>query len=204
MIFLTTPSIVLSTIERVSNKYRSIDPLRRVAKRMELPVLISSIFPVLLLRIFAATMPSMVSVTSLLEKQWKRSSLDKSMMIKLFVFLVMMILILPSLGLTSVEAFLRWIFENENGIRGRAEIRWMFVFHRRSGSVRDQHQIRDASLVLLGVFFYRTTVLSSSITRSRQLSSVQPSNYFAWPICFITFTWFWRPSRVKNDGSFVT
>ncbi|CAF1429861.1 unnamed protein product [Adineta steineri] len=54
---------------------------------------------VLLLRIFAATMPLLVSVISLLEKQWKKAALDKSMMIKLFVYLSMMILVLSSLRL---------------------------------------------------------------------------------------------------------
>jgi len=50
------------------------------------------------------------------------------MMIKLFVFLSMMILILPSLGLTSIEGFLRWVFENEEGVTRNSRIRWMCVF----------------------------------------------------------------------------
>jgi len=47
------------------------------------------------------------------------------MMIKLFVFLSMMILILPSLGLTSIEGFLRWVFESEEGVTQNNRIRWM-------------------------------------------------------------------------------
>ncbi len=127
MIFLTTPSIVMSTIDKIANKYRSLDPLKlkKVTKQIHFPVVLTSVAPVLLLRIFAAAMPSLVSVTSLLEKQWKKSALDKSMMIKLFVFLSMMILILPSLGLTSIEGFLRWVFESEEGISQNSRIRWM-------------------------------------------------------------------------------
>jgi nitrate reductase NapE component len=125
MIFLTTPSIVMSTIDKIANKYRSIDPLRRVTKQIQFPVVLTSVMPVLLLRIFAASMPSLFSVKSLLEKQWKKSALDKSMMIKLFVFLSMMILILPSLGLTSIEGFLRWVFENDEGVTRNSRIRWM-------------------------------------------------------------------------------
>jgi len=125
MIFLTTPSIVMSTLDKIANKYRSIDPLKKVTEQIQFPVLLTSVFPVLLLRIFAATMPSLVSITSLLEKQWKKSALDKSMMVKLFVFLSMMILILPSLGLTSIEGFLRWVFENEEDISRKSRIRWM-------------------------------------------------------------------------------
>ena len=115
----------MSTIDKIANKYRSIDPLKRVTKQIQFPVFLTSIMPVLLLRIFAAAMPSLVSVTSLLEKQWKKSALDKSMMVKLFVFLSMMILILPSLGLTSIEGFLRWVFESEEGVSHNSRIRWM-------------------------------------------------------------------------------
>ena len=125
MIFLTTPSIVMSTIDKIANKYRSIDPLKKVTEQIHFPVFLTSVMPVLLLRIFAAAMPSLVSITSLLEKQWKKSALDKSMMVKLFVFLSMMILILPSLGLTSIESFLRWVFENEEGVTRNSRIRWM-------------------------------------------------------------------------------
>lgn len=125
MIFLTTPSIVMSTIDKIANKYRSIDPLKTVTKQIRFPVILTSVMPVLLLRIFAAAMPSLVSVTSLLEKQWKKSALDKSMMIKLFVFLSMMILILPSLGLTSIEGFLRWVFKTEEDATNNSKIRWM-------------------------------------------------------------------------------
>ncbi len=125
MVFLTTPSIVMSTIDKIANKYRSIDPLKKVTKQLHFPVMLTSVMPVLLLRIFAAAMPSLVSITSLLEKQWKKSALDKSMMIKLFVFLSMMILILPSLGLTSIEGFLRWVFENNDGVSHNSRIRWM-------------------------------------------------------------------------------
>lgn len=115
----------MSTIDKIANKYRSIDPLKTVTKQIRFPVILTSVMPVLLLRIFAAAMPSLVSVTSLLEKQWKKSALDKSMMIKLFVFLSMMILILPSLGLTSIEGFLRWVFKTEEDATNNSKIRWM-------------------------------------------------------------------------------
>ena len=125
MVFLTTPSIVMSTIDKIVLKYRSIDSLKHVTKQFHIPIILTSFMPVLLLRLFATGMPSLVTVTSLLEKQWKKSALDKSMMIKLFSFLVMMILILPSLGLTSIEGFLRWVFENEDDMASESKIRWM-------------------------------------------------------------------------------
>ncbi|CAF1019943.1 unnamed protein product [Rotaria sordida] len=128
MIFLSTPSIVMSTIDKIINKYRSIDSLKTVTDQFHIPVILTSVMPVLLLRLFAAIMPAIVSITSLLEKQWKKSKLEKSMMIKLFVFLLMMILILPSLGLTSIEGFLRWVFQSDEDPTHSGRIRWMCVF----------------------------------------------------------------------------
>ncbi|CAF0821295.1 unnamed protein product [Rotaria sordida] len=176
MIFLTTPSIVMSTIDKIANKYRSIDPLKRVTKQIHFPVVLTSVMPVLLLRIFAAAMPSLVSVTSLLEKQWKKSALDKSMMIKLFVFLSMMILILPSLGLTSIEGFLRWVFESEDGISQNSRIRWMCMFLPDNGAFFVNYIITSAFigaaielLRLADLIFYIYIILTAKSTAERRV-----------------------------------
>ncbi|UJR16450.1 hypothetical protein I4U23_003352 [Adineta vaga] len=176
MIFLTTPSIVMSTIDKIANKYRSIDPLKRVTKQIQVPVFLTSVMPVLLLRIFAAAMPSLVSVTSLLEKQWKKSALDKSMMIKLFVFLAMMILILPSLGLTSIESFLRWVFESEEGVTHNSRIRWMCVFLPDNGAFFVNYIITSAFigttielLRLADLVFYIYIIITAKSTAERSV-----------------------------------
>ncbi|CAF1312263.1 unnamed protein product [Adineta steineri] len=176
MIFLTTPSIVMSTIDKIANKYRSIDPLKRVTKQIQVPVFLTSVMPVLLLRIFAAAMPSLVSVTSLLEKQWKKSALDKSMMIKLFVFLSMMILILPSLGLTSIEGFLRWVFENEENVSRNNRIRWMCVFLPDNGAFFVNYIITSAFigaaielLRLADLVFYIYIIVTAKSTAERRV-----------------------------------
>jgi hypothetical protein len=176
MIFLTTPSIVMSTIDKIANKYRSIDPLRNVTKQIQFPVVLTSVMPVLLLRIFAAAMPSLVSVTSLLEKQWKKSALDKSMMIKLFVFLSMMILILPSLGLTSIEGFLRWVFESEDSVTRNSRIRWMCMFLPDNGAFFVNYIITSAFigavielLRLADLVFYIYIILTAKSTAERRV-----------------------------------
>ncbi|CAF2908321.1 unnamed protein product [Rotaria sp. Silwood2] len=176
MIFLTTPSIVMSTIDKIANKYRSIDPLKTVTKQIHFPVVLTSVMPVLLLRIFAAAMPSLVSVTSLLEKQWKKSALDKSMMIKLFVFLSMMILILPSLGLTSIEGFLRWVFQSEEGITHNSRIRWMCMFLPDNGAFFVNYIITSAFigaaielLRLADLIFYIYIIITAKSTAERRV-----------------------------------
>ncbi|UJR30010.1 hypothetical protein I4U23_017555 [Adineta vaga] len=176
MIFLTTPSIVMSTIDKIANKYRSIDPLKNVTKQIHFPVVLTSVMPVLLLRIFAAAMPSLVSVTSLLEKQWKKSALDKSMMIKLFVFLSMMILILPSLGLTSIEGFLRWVFEDTTEGSRKSRIRWMCVFLPDNGAFFVNYIITSAFigaaidlLRLADLVFYIYIIATAKSTSERRV-----------------------------------
>ncbi|CAM4761485.1 unnamed protein product [Rotaria magnacalcarata] len=176
MIFLTTPSIVMSTIDKIADKYRSIDPLKTVTKQIHFPVILTSVMPVLLLRIFAAAMPSLVSVTSLLEKQWKKSALDKSMMIKLFVFLSMMILILPSLGLTSIEGFLRWVFKSEENSTSNSRIRWMCVFLPDNGAFFVNYIITSAfigaAIELLrssDLIFYIYIILTAKSTTERRV-----------------------------------
>ncbi|CAF3558098.1 unnamed protein product [Rotaria socialis] len=176
MIFLTTPSIVMSTIDKIADKYSSIDPLKTVAKQIHFPVILTSVMPVLLLRIFAAAMPSLVSVTSLLEKQWKKSALDKSMMIKLFVFLTMMILILPSLGLTSIEGFLRWVFKSEENSTSNSRIRWMCVFLPDNGAFFVNYIITSAFigaaielLRLSDLIFYIYIILTAKSTAERRV-----------------------------------
>ncbi|CAF1239861.1 unnamed protein product [Adineta ricciae] len=176
MIFLTTPSIVMSTLDKITNKYRSIDPLKKVTKQIHFPVVLTSVMPVLLLRIFAAAMPSLVSVTSLLEKQWKKSALDKSMMIKLFVFLSMMILILPSLGLTSIEGFLRWVFEDTTEGSRTNRIRWMCVFLPDNGAFFVNYIITSAFigaaidlLRLADLVFYIYIIATAKSTAERRV-----------------------------------
>ncbi len=168
----------MSTIDKIANKYRSLDPLKlkKVTKQIHFPVVLTSVAPVLLLRIFAAAMPSLVSVTSLLEKQWKKSALDKSMMIKLFVFLSMMILILPSLGLTSIEGFLRWVFESEEGITHSNRIRWMCIFLPDNGAFFVNYIITSAFigaaidlLRLADLVFYIYIIVTAKSTAERRV-----------------------------------
>ncbi|XP_035705725.1 CSC1-like protein 2 [Folsomia candida] len=62
--------------------------------------------PVLLLLLFAVTMPSLVTVSDLLAGFWTRSSENRSRMIKTFTFLIIMVIILPSIGLVTLTKVL--------------------------------------------------------------------------------------------------
>ncbi|ELW49562.1 Transmembrane protein 63A [Tupaia chinensis] len=92
LFFLTTPSIILSTMD----KFNVTKPIHALND----PI-ISQFFPTLLLWSFSALLPTMVYYSTLLESHWTKSGENWNMMTKIYIFLIFMVLILPSLGLTS-------------------------------------------------------------------------------------------------------
>lgn len=102
--FLTTPSIIISTID----KFNVTKPIYDLNS----PI-VSQFFPTLLLWSFSALLPTAVYYSTLGEAHWSRSSEQLSMLRKLYFFLLFMVLILPSLGLTSLAVFFRSLFDEE-------------------------------------------------------------------------------------------
>ncbi|TNN61567.1 CSC1-like protein 1 [Liparis tanakae] len=89
--FLTTPTIIISTMD----KFNVTKPIYYLNS----PI-VSQFFPTLLLWSFSALLPTIVYYSTIGEAHWSRSSEQLSMMRKLYFFLLFMVLILPSLGLT--------------------------------------------------------------------------------------------------------
>uniref|UniRef100_A0A8C2ZAJ2 Transmembrane protein 63A n=1 Tax=Cyclopterus lumpus TaxID=8103 RepID=A0A8C2ZAJ2_CYCLU len=99
--FLTTPSIIISTMD----KFNVTKPIYYLNS----PI-ISQFFPTFLLWSFSALLPTIVYYSTIGEAHWSRSSEQLSMMRKLYFFLLFMVLILPSLGLTSHPFFYLFVF----------------------------------------------------------------------------------------------
>ncbi|KAM7368040.1 hypothetical protein PAMP_014293 [Pampus punctatissimus] len=102
--FLTTPTIIINTID----KFNVTKPIYYLNS-----AIISQFFPTFLLWVFSALLPTIVYYSTLGEAHWTRSSEQLSMLRKLYFFLLFMVLILPSLGLTSLAVFFRWLFDKE-------------------------------------------------------------------------------------------
>uniref|UniRef100_A0AAZ3RVH0 Transmembrane protein 63A n=1 Tax=Oncorhynchus tshawytscha TaxID=74940 RepID=A0AAZ3RVH0_ONCTS len=102
--FLTTPSIIISTMD----KFNVTKPIYYLNSAV-----VSQFFPTLLLWSFSALLPTIVYYSTLGECHWNRSREQLIMMHKLYIFLLFMVLILPSLGLTSLAVFFRWLFDKE-------------------------------------------------------------------------------------------
>ncbi len=88
----------------------------------------------------------------------------------------MMILILPSLGLTSIEGFLRWVFESEDSVTRNSRIRWMCMFLPDNGAFFVNYIITSAFigavielLRLADLVFYIYIILTAKSTAERRV-----------------------------------
>ncbi|XP_066132700.1 calcium permeable stress-gated cation channel 1 isoform X1 [Saccopteryx bilineata] len=110
--FLTTPAIIINTIDMYN--------VTRPIERLKSPV-VTQFFPSLLLWAFTVILPLIVYFSAFLEAHWTRSNQNLIIVHKCYIFLVFMVVILPSMGLTSLDVFFRWLYDiyylNEGSIR---------------------------------------------------------------------------------------
>ncbi|XP_014480212.1 PREDICTED: CSC1-like protein 2 isoform X1 [Dinoponera quadriceps] len=113
LFFLTTPAVIVTAVNRlpITGEIKNLNPI------------VSSFLPTVLLVSVAALMPVLVARSESLVRHWTRSSLNRAVMRKTLLLLLLMVLILPSLGLTSAQAFLDWTVNARNNTA-----RWECVF----------------------------------------------------------------------------
>ncbi|KAH8261554.1 hypothetical protein KR044_011142 [Drosophila immigrans] len=112
LFFLTTPAMVVNLLNSrpwLKDTETKISPL------------VSEFLPTLMLWTLSALMPVIVSISDKWMGHYTRSKQNYSIMTKCFSYLLLMILILPSLGLTSAQALLEWGLTDEIG-------RWQCIF----------------------------------------------------------------------------
>ncbi|CAB3987312.1 CSC1 2 isoform X1 [Paramuricea clavata] len=97
VLFFTTPAILLAGWNHLQSSVED-----RVQSSGN-PFL-NQFLPTFVLWLFTAILPSVVSWSSYYEYQWTRTQQEKSVMFKVYIFLMCMIVILPSLALTSLDA----------------------------------------------------------------------------------------------------
>uniref|UniRef100_A0A671ULG2 Transmembrane protein 63C n=1 Tax=Sparus aurata TaxID=8175 RepID=A0A671ULG2_SPAAU len=102
LFFLTTPAIIVNTMDKF-NVTRPVESLRS-------PV-ITQFFPTLLLWAFSVLLPFIVYYSAFFESHWTRSGENQVTMHKCFLLLVFMVILLPSLGLSSLDLFFTWLFD---------------------------------------------------------------------------------------------
>ncbi|KAJ8972009.1 hypothetical protein NQ317_000655 [Molorchus minor] len=107
LFFMTTPVIFV-------NIFNNLIAQDNVIKQM-IPIL-AEFLPTLLLLSMSAVMPVIVAYTDEWMSHWTKSKQYHATMYKTFIFLLFMVLILPSLGLTSAQAFFQSLQPGKNAM----------------------------------------------------------------------------------------
>ncbi|XP_059838717.1 CSC1-like protein 1 [Hypanus sabinus] len=188
LFFLTTPSIMLSTIDQFN--------ITRPIYYLNDPV-INKFLPTLLLWSFSALLPTIVYYSSVFVGHWTRSAENRLTMHKLYSFLIIMVLILPSLGLTSLDVFFRWLFDKHFLEKGK--IRFECVFLPDNGAFFVNYVIAAAfignSMELLrlpGLLLYTFRMLMAKSAADRKVvkqHQAYPFEFglnYAWILCIFT------------------
>lgn len=109
LFFLTTPVLIVNLFDRLAMMKKTTDTINTISP------LISEFLPTLLLWTLAALLPVIVTFSDKWLSHWTRSKQNYSIMTKTFGYLLFMLLILPSMGLTSAQALLEWTLQyNDN------------------------------------------------------------------------------------------
>ncbi|CAG5118580.1 unnamed protein product [Candidula unifasciata] len=122
LFFLTTPIMFLHLLDMLN-----ID-IKKPVENLHSAYLVQFL-PTLLLWIFSALLPNLVYWSDQLIGHWTRTAEHHSVMRKTFIFLLLMVLILPSLGFTSAQGLFEWIVKDKEH-----KLRWECIFLPSNGS----------------------------------------------------------------------
>ncbi|XP_043929830.1 calcium permeable stress-gated cation channel 1 [Protopterus annectens] len=156
LFFLTTPAIIVNTMDKF-NVTHSVENLKN-------PI-ITQFFPTLLLWAFSVFLPFVVYYSAFFEYHWTRTNENQLTMHKCYFFLVFMVIILPSLGLTSLDLFFRWLFDIH--FLDEADIKFQCVF-----------------LPDNGAFFVNYIITASLIGTAMELLRIPGLIVYAIRLCF--------------------
>uniref|UniRef100_A0A4W6F2D8 Transmembrane protein 63C n=1 Tax=Lates calcarifer TaxID=8187 RepID=A0A4W6F2D8_LATCA len=156
LFFLTTPAIIVNTMDKF-NVTKPVESLRS-------PV-ITQFFPTLLLWAFSVLLPFIVYYSAFFESHWTRSGENQVTMHKCFLLLVFMVIILPSLGLSSLDLFFTWLFDVN--FLDEKDVKFQCVF-----------------LPDNGAFFVNYVITSSLIGTSMELLRIPALTVYALRLCF--------------------
>nr|XP_030687733.1 calcium permeable stress-gated cation channel 1 isoform X3 [Globicephala melas] len=181
----------------LSDHRRQIRPLEGcpcpTSQRHYLSPIVTQFFPSLLLWAFTVILPLIVYLSAFLEAHWTRSAQNLIIVHKCYIFLVFMVVILPSMGLTSLDVFFRWLFDIY--YLEQASIRFQCVFLPDNGAFFVNYVITSAligtgmELLRLGSLFLYTTRLFFSRSepervhiRMNQAMDFQYGREYAWTL----------------------
>uniref|UniRef100_A0AAY4B4R6 Transmembrane protein 63B n=1 Tax=Denticeps clupeoides TaxID=299321 RepID=A0AAY4B4R6_9TELE len=188
LFFLTTPAIIISTMDKFN--------VTKPVEFLNNPI-ITQFFPTLLLWAFSALLPTIVYYSAFFEAHWTRSGENRTTMHKCYTFLIFMVLLLPSLGLSSLDVFFRWLFDKK--FLDDAKIRFECVFLPDNGAFFVNYVIASAFignamdlLRIPGLLMYMIRLcLARSAAERRNVKRHQAYEFqfgaaYAWMMCVFT------------------
>lgn len=188
LFFLTTPAVIINFL------YVSTSVQEEVMKNFS-PV-VSEFLPTLLLLSMSALLPVIVAYSDQGMSHWTKSKQNLSVMHKTFFFLLFMVLILPSLGLTSAQALVTWSLKPEN-----RTMRWECIFLADKGAFFVNYVITSSligtALELLrfpelAMYVWRLLMIKSDaekVTIQKEILSIFPFGiHYTWTLLIFTIT----------------
>ncbi|XP_043543207.1 CSC1-like protein 2 isoform X5 [Chiloscyllium plagiosum] len=188
LFFLTTPAIIITTMDKFN--------VTKPVEYLNNPI-ITQFFPTVLLWCFSALLPTIVYYSGFFEAHWTRSGENRTTMHKCYTFLIFMVLILPSLGLSSLDLFFRWLFDKK--FLEEAKVRFECVFLPDNGAFFVNYVIASAFignamdlLRIPGLLMYmiRLSLAKSAAERKNvkrhQAYEFQFGAAYGWMMCVFT------------------
>lgn len=180
LFFFTTPLLIINNLDKIEYFKGTLTS----------PV-IQQFLPTLLLWTFACLLPNAVYYSDQYIGHWTRTSEHHFVMIKCFIFLLLMVLILPSLGLFSVNALFQWLVKDSQN-----DLRWKCIFLPGNGAFFVNYVITSAfigtalelmrfsELMVYSVrlFFARSSAEESAV-RKTTVWEFQFGIQYAWMLC---------------------
>ncbi|CAD7078005.1 unnamed protein product [Hermetia illucens] len=153
LFFLTTPAYIVNLLDFLSLSQDD-------QQKYKVSPVVSEFLPTLMLWTLSALMPVIVAYSDKWLSHWTRSRQNYSVMTKTFGYLLFMILILPSLGLTSAQALLEWT------VQGKDQYRWECIF-----------------LPDKGAFFVNYVITAAFIGTALELIRFPELIVYVWMLC---------------------
>ncbi|KAM4598826.1 CSC1-like protein 2 isoform 2-T3 [Fundulus diaphanus] len=188
LFFLTTPAIIITTMDKFN--------VTKPVEYLNNPI-VTQFFPTLLLWSFSALLPTIVYYSAFFEAHWTRSGENRTTMHKCYTFLIFMVLLLPSLGLTSLDVFFRWLFDKR--FLDDAKVRFDCVFLPDNGAFFVNYVIASAFIgnandllrIPYILMYMIRLLLARSAAERRNVKKHQAYEFqfgaaYAWMMCVFT------------------
>eukprot|EP00092_Neocalanus_flemingeri_P037163 GFUD01040453.1.p1 GENE.GFUD01040453.1~~GFUD01040453.1.p1 ORF type:complete len:810 (+),score=66.89 GFUD01040453.1:227-2656(+) len=124
LFFFTSPAYIISLLEALP--FLNAQDLKKDLNQ-NLPAYITDFCPTLLLWTLSALLPVLVAYSDWWLGHWRRSVENLWIMRKVFGYLLFMVLILPSIGLTTVRAFVEAVIKKQED-SDKTSLNWQCIF----------------------------------------------------------------------------